>query len=128
MNAQDYNLAPPEIRSALRNAAVGYTGYAHPHIAGLGVAITRLRPSDLASKQRSYQMANFGFWDPAAIYLITSPTGDPPDPTYPRNPYGTLGLIDQAILADPADQYIPRAAVNAPRSTWTGCSRRRRNR
>lgn len=128
MNSATFNQAPPELISFYHNAADRYTSLCRPAVTGDGLSLNRRRPADLASRQRTYQLVNYGRWDPAAIFLIPSPGGDPPDPTLPDDELGLTGLIDQFYLADPDDQDVPRAKVRPPRSRWSGISRRRRNR
>lgn len=127
MDSSEYNLAPPDIRSMWHNATSRYTALARPDLYGSGLYINRLRPSDLAATQRSYQLANFGFWDPSIVYTVPNATDLLPDPSFPRDIYGLNVLVDQFTLADPADQITPRAKVRPPRSAWTGVCRRRRN-
>lgn len=127
MEASTYNLASPTVIAMFRAATFGYTSFALPHVVGPEYEIMRLRPTDLMSHQRTYQIANFGFWNPDLVYSIPSPSDTSPDPTFPLDIFGWTGLISQYELADPADQITIRAKVRPPRSAWTGVSRRRRN-
>lgn len=127
MTAADANLQPTDVRQTLHNAADGYTGLLHPPIWTPVGYLYRHRGYDLATKQRSYQIAQFGSWDPSLIVLVPNLTYDEPQPTYPLDKTGDVGLADQFYAMATETGAPDRLKYRVQKSSWTGISRRRRN-
>ena len=135
---QAWEDCPPDIQQFYVSWAHLHTYFCNPfddpsyigpgsHFYTFGQSFTGSTGYDVFRVNMSYQLFNYGSFDPSRVELIIPALAWFNTEQPPADPSGTYGYQDQF-------DTIPKYAVNYPRpkykvrrSYWTGRSRRRRN-